>query len=379
MSSKSVTRATIATLLALGLSVLLFVQSVAAASWAAPVQITPNEVSVHDGCRSGDSALAAYVSFYDYVAVKRSNDGGASWMRQVKIEQGLVSEAAIACRGRMVDAVWINSYRARYANSDDRGRSFEAGRRISTKQDDEVIEADVARGPNGVVAVVWWNQNSDGYPDVIVNRVRARISLDGGETFAPTVTIGRGVAPSVAVGDGVVYVAYRAEDSNALVMRRSLNGGNTWRPPVTIAANTLDWPDVVAQGSEAYVGFTRGTQSGHRVVYRHTADKGATWSTAVPLGAKQGYGSSDLRLNLEGAMVQAAYVSCGDKHCNHFGRIMYRQSPDGVTWTAAERVAGGEFFGRGTVGRAIFSGRPIVLYTHSESTTYASKSRFRLP
>jgi hypothetical protein len=300
-------------------------------------------------------------------------------VRQVNIAEGDVSDPAIACRGRMVDAVWTNGYRARYANSSDRGRSFVAGRRISTKHDDEVVGVDVARGPNGVVAVAWWNQNSDGYPDLIVNRVRVRISVDGGQTFGPPSTIGHGSVPSIAVGDGVIYVAYQDEDSNALLLRRTLDLGQSWRPIVTIAENTIDWPDVVAQGSEAYVGFTWGGLSERGVAYRHTANEGAIWSAPVRLGSKQGYGSSDVRLNLDGDIVQAAYLRCGDKHCNHFGRVMYRQSKDGVTWTTAEQVAAGDFFGRSSVGAAIFVGRPIVLYTESSSKTYGPKSRFRMP
>lgn len=379
MFSKSVMRASLATPAALVVALLLSAQTAAAATWATPVQITADEVYVFDGCRSGDSALAAITSFYDHVAVKRSNDGGASWVRQVKIERGDVSDPAIACRGRMVDAVWTNDYRARYAKSHDGGRSFEAGRRLSPRADDEVIEVQVARGPGGVVAVVWWNQNSDGYPDLIVNRVRARVSLDGGETFGPTRTIGSGTVPSVAVGDGVIYVAYQEQDSNALSLRRSLDGGQTWKPSISMAAHTLDWPDLVAQGSEAYIGFTRGVLSERGVVYRRTVDKGATWATAVPLGAKSGYGSSDVRLNLDGDFVQAAYLRCGDKHCNYFGRIMYRQSTDGVSWSNAEFVAGGKFYGRSVVGGTVFAGRPIVLYTEPEPKTYTARSRFRTP
>ncbi len=379
MSSKSVRRASFASLLALGLSLLLFVQSVVAASWAAPVQIASDEVYVYDGCRSGDSAVAAITSFYDYVAVKRSNDGGASWVRMVKIEQGEVSDPAIACRGRMVDAVWTNGYRARYANSDDGGRTFGDGRRMSPTKDDEVIEADVARGPNGVVVVVWWNQNADGYPDLIVNRVRARVSLDGGETFGPTRTIGAGAAPSVAVGDGVIYVTYQDEDSNALLLRRSTDGGVSWTPRITIAANTADWPEIVARGSQAYIGYTRGTLSDPAVVYRRTLNKGETWELAVRLGRKRGHGSANLRLNVDGNLIQAAYLRCGASGCNYFGQIMYRESVDGITWTSPEPIAGGDFFGRGSVGGAIFAGRPIVLYTESESKSYAAKSRFRTP
>jgi hypothetical protein len=279
----------------------------------------------------------------------------------------------------MVDAVWTRGYRARYAGSDDGGKSFDAGRRISPSRDDEVIETDVARGPNGVVVVTWWNQNSDGYPDLIVNRVRARVSHDGGETFGPTRTIGAGASPRVAVGDGVIYVAYQDEDSNALLLRRSTDGGATWKPQITIAANSADWPDIVASGSQAYIAYTRGTLADPAAVYRRTIDKGKTWEPAVRLGRKSGHGSADLRLNIAGDIVQAAYLRCGRSGCDYFGQIMYRESVDGTTWNSPEFVAGGDFFGRGSVGGVLFAARPVVLYTDSTSMTYTAKSRYRNP
>src|SRR5215210_3895916 len=72
------------------------------ATWSEAVAITPDDVFVSDACRSHDSALAAYGSSFDFVAVKRSNNGGASWQREVRIAHGNVLHPQIACRGRKV-------------------------------------------------------------------------------------------------------------------------------------------------------------------------------------------------------------------------------------------------------------------------------------
>lgn len=353
--------------------------NVAGGTWSGPVAITPDDVRVANACRSRNSALVAYASSFTFVAVKRSNNGGASWQREVKIADGNVLHPQIACRGRRVDVVWQHGYRLRYAHSDDGGRTFGSSRRLSPWQDDEVVDVDVARGPGGLVAVVWSDQNSDGFPDV-TSRVRIRISHDGGQTFSATRTIAEnGVGGSVAIGDGVVYVAYSADDSFAVRVRTSADGGMTWTAPLTVTSSAWDGPDVVAQGGEAYIGYSRRKNSDHWLVYRRTLDSGQTWSSPMELTSPGVKPAADLHLNFDGDLLQAAYVRCGDHLCHYSGKLVYRESTDGVDWTDADVLAGGPFFGNGDVGGVTWAERPIVVYTGSDSERSYGLSRFRMP
>jgi hypothetical protein len=339
---------------------LLLVGQTLAVSWSSPIPLT----SSGNGWAGGLVTLGASTAVAIYedggrVFVRRSTDSGVSWAPRLRLTTDGESPA-IAARGSKVDAVWEQGGRVRYARSTDSGASFGASRTLSPSPEPLwPFDLAVARGPNGRVAVAWVEAQL-GFGDAF-SRVRVRVSRDGGATFDKAKTLARGSTtfylPSVAVGKGVIYVAYSSE--SRLRLRRSLDSGATWKAATTITSQG-DGASLTASGSQAHIAYSEFNGSNTWVRTRRTTDKGKTWASPINLSSATGKPSYSPRLSLQGGVVRAAFERCLDSSCNTSG-VFYRQSSNGTSWTSAEKVstdAGRDAHPAG-VG---FAGRVIVLY-----------------
>jgi hypothetical protein len=287
------------------------------------------------------------------VRVKRSVDSGATWGSSVTIS-GVGDLPAIAGRGSNVDVVWRQNSRVYYARSTDGGASFSRPRPISATWQ-MASEPAVARGPGGSVAIVWEDEET--------GRIRVRVSGDGGTSFGSAVilsTRSRLIGHAVAIGRGVIYVAYH--EGNSLLLKRSLDSGTTWSAPTAIADESAGWLTITAAGTHAYVASTviNTYPNWWKVVYRRTTDSGVTWSPLMDLSpaAWTGYGA---HIALQRGIVRAVFQRClpVESGCVDT-RTYYRQSSDGTSWTALEEIPP-EDLGGSPVGIA-FADKVLVLY-----------------
>jgi hypothetical protein len=216
------------------------------------------------------TALAVYDE-YDGVAsrvyLRRSTDSGRNWGAATLVSTSTTAaRPAIAAFNTDVDVVWAEgsgcggiggSCRIRYARSTDGGATFGASIALSPSTG-AAGYARVARGSNGRVVVAW--------TDWTTGRVQARVSTTGGASFGGAKAIVttsndpfdddvREAWPAVAVGKGVIYVAY-FKNWYTVQVRRSLDNGASWATAKKIAGNGNGWEqlDAVAQGTAAYVG-----------------------------------------------------------------------------------------------------------------------------
>ncbi len=310
----------------------------AAASWGTPVALSMSSHSFAEDlvALGGDNAVVLYTDGGD-VIVKRTTNGGGSWSSGVTLSgNGIFPH--MAGRGSKVDVVWPQNGRARYTRSTNGGVSFAPSVRLSPRSDDVQEEVEVARGSNGRVAVVWndiTNPDPFGTPH---NRLRIRLSHDGGQTFGParTLATGRVQLPSVAFGRGAIYFAYRSSPSQ-LYFRRSLNFGDTWSAPALLSNNLFDHPLLTAARDEVYVSYSSWASGNSWARYKRSTNRGATFGSAVNLSSKNGEQSFVAEMTLRGGLVQAAFERCVN-NCNRT-HVFYRQSTDGVNWTPAEKVS----------------------------------------
>ncbi len=196
-------------------------------------------------------------------------------------------------------------------------------------------------------------------------RVRVTESTDDGATWAvaraiePTTYCTAGCdKPWIAVGPGpggtgeAVYVGVLQETStNAnLAIMRSVDGGQTWTTPSVFAAGPLSiggstiipnlqtfvvGPDGVVHVT--YVGLSATNQranygdTNNRIVYRRSADGGATWGPARRVSATTDSPVyNQPMLDIDGNTVYIAYVSGTQQGA---WDIMLATSPDGgTTW-----------------------------------------------
>jgi hypothetical protein len=341
---------------------------VLAAGWSPPVKVLsrPNTTAFPDGliAPAGSTAVAVYetcnLSGTCYsVEVRRTADGGASWDPPVVLSNDGYF-ASIGGRGANADVAWVNNDNiVRYARSRNGGQSFGRARKIAFAE--HPGETSIARGPNGLVAIGWVQNSWTG-------KIKARISTDGGYSFGPAQTIATGsYEPGifVAVGNGVVHVAYVKDET--LFVRRSSDRGATWSTPRKIsnemAGSGPEAFSITADGSDAYVAYVHDSGA---LRYRHSADKGSTWSSELQLLKADRYASTP-RLALEGGVLRAVFSASNG--------LFYRESADGLTWSGRELVSEigyGAFVG--------FAGRPLVVYTAATGVSQSEvRSRYRTP
>ena len=194
-----------------------------------------------------------------------------------------------------------------------------------------------ARGP--VVTVAWRARGSAG------STLFARTSRDGGATFGPRVAVtatgpgsGLGV-PAVAVGEGLIVVAWTSRRTGEIKLRRSTDEGRTFgrvrslgrtgmsircRKPVTDGLVGL-----AIAGRRVHLSWSaaaRGRCLAERIVMRSSGDAGRRWGDTQTVTARQSYGWAEL--DARGRLVVATVqLPTG-------GLLVARSGEGGRDWTA---------------------------------------------
>jgi hypothetical protein len=327
-------------------------QSVGAAAWTGPITVT-NYPKYSTGLTALDDDVV--VAADGWGAVRRSADGGLTWGKWKQLADRSGDNGAlytdITGRGSSVDVVWeqytagtLGSGRVSYARSTDGGVTYSSPRTISS--DIYLYSLQVARGPGGVVAVIWIEDDSDNAADIVM-----RVSTNGGATFGPRRVVWNHVDAfevSAAVGDGVIHAGfvqpysggnYTGNSVPGLHVRRSVDQGGTWNKSARIggAPGTYCGPfiDMTAEGERAFVGFTTRSRPGYHPAcvpaYRGTSDKGQTWDIRGRL-TWPSWGGAGPVMSLDHGVVRAIYTRCkGSFDCEP--SLFYKQSVDGMDWS----------------------------------------------
>jgi hypothetical protein len=321
-----------------------------AATWNPPIPLSTSREGwgAKVVAAGGTSAVALFWHFPSRgVFVRRTTDAGATWAPALEIAPAGVNPA-IASRGTMVGVVWSGKGGIKFRRSLNGGVTFAPTVDVGSRSG---FSPAVSIGSSGVVAVAWASDR-DGSDEGVPGKIKVKVSTDGGQTFGPPVVlaIGNGIGyPTVAVGDGVVYVAYMGNPG--IFVRTSRDNGTTWSTPSKFARFSKYVPLLVADGSEAYLSYISGIGG----KYRRTTDKGETWSGLMYVTSAS-YASSVPIIAFGGPHVIAT------QHVG--GRIVYRDSPDGVSWSRSQTVWSPpvEQPPIGLLGGVAYPGRPLVVY-----------------
>jgi hypothetical protein len=359
--------------------VLVLTSQALATTWAAKVRLTTTGdafTDLHSLATLDSSHAVAIFQSGAYFWVRRTTDSGSTWKPRQKLSDGTkeVWASAISGQGTSVDAVWSesdhpsNTSVLQYRRSTNSGSTFAPFVALDTGTEFDTASPDVARGPNGVVAVAW--------DDPGTNLIRVRVSTNGGTSFAPVQTLGTSTStadapPTVAVGNGAIYVAYFSDDTH-VKLRRSLDGGATWKPATAVASDGSVYHysealSMTASGSHAYVAYTAANATQTWTRYRRTTNKGSTWSAVMDLSTPGAYISELPQLYLANSVLRAAYEQCSDSTCNH-SAVMYESSSNGTSWSTPETAShsGPKWAATSGIGVA---GKLIVLYVADNGGT----------
>jgi len=223
---------------------------------------------------------------------------------------------------------------------------------------------------------MWQDPAADSDADVLV-----RVSTDGGSTFTDGPTTS--AASAIAVGDGVIYVLFVAEDGT-VSLTRSVDEGRSWGAPAIVAADGTDdyGVSITAEGDEAYAAFRVSRGSNHWIQVVRTTDRGATWSSPLDVTLAAGWSYGHV-ISLQAGTARLAYSYCLLADCEATEGVAYRESIDGAPWSSPELVAGtGRVSAEVTsysVNAVGFVGRALVVYTEDQGDAETLYVRVRSP
>ncbi len=285
------------------------------------------------------------------VYYRRSPDSGTTWSTAILLSRPSIGEAGapvIEAAGNTIDAAWLESDDivggvdavAVYRRSLDGGLTWKDPIVISPGLESAGFPRLARSG--GRVEIVWTNEYT--------GSVFIRRSLDGGASWQPRANLGtttmkpfggtiREAYPTVAIGNGVTYVAWMST-ARTLKLRRSTNSGTTWKTAVTLATNGQAAPPaLVANGATALVGYGVRTSTDYWTVLRRTTNRGLHWAAALSLSPKTSTPSFAPVLSFRAGAYRAIYERCATNRCGS-SSVYYRKSTTGGrTWGLASKVS----------------------------------------
>jgi hypothetical protein len=230
----------------------------------------------------------------DQVVIQRSRDGGSDWTKERALFTAgarygrVLPNIAVASRGSVVAVAFrVQGAEATtlfVRTSRDGGRRFGKREAIASRSGKLALGVPAVAVGDGVLAVAWTDR-ADG-------EIRLRRSRDGGRSFTKALTLGRtrvSIECRGRVTDGLVgltaagsrlYLSWsdsseRSCMAGRIVMRTSPDGGGRWRDERTVTGSrSYGWAELAASG--ATVLATVQLPSGRLLVAR-SRDEGRSW------------------------------------------------------------------------------------------------------
>ena len=194
---------------------------------------------------------------------------------------------AIATSGSNVHVVWHDNtpgnFDIFYTRSVNGGVSFPEFKNLSDNSGESGIPAIASTGSS--VHVVWQDK-SLGISDIFYRR-----STDGGAAFPNVIknlssNAGFSGGPAIAVFANNVHVVWTDDTfgSFEILHRRSINGGDTFPNIILNLSNNAGIsfvPAVAVSGTNVYVVWQDDTKTNFDILYRPSANGGATFDPAI--------------------------------------------------------------------------------------------------
>lgn len=332
---------------------ILAAASTASADWQPAVRITnepgESEALSNGGrciCASGDAVNVVWTdnrSGNDDIYVRRSQDGGASWVSELCLSahEWEVRNPAVAAEGLSFHVVWAdlrNDYQEIYhRRSLDGGATWENDNRLTT------IDAGscnpIVAVSNSVVHVVWQDDRDQTGNDITYYKR----SADNGASWSPDVRLDdadESTVPVVAAADTLVYVVWNGlhDIYPVCYYRRSTDGGATWgeRRRVSDVYSIQLFPSVSAHGECVDIAWNDSRVGFSVILHKRSTDGGATWGPDNRVSVGEGY-SSLLTVAGIGSNVHVAWNDAETGNST----VLYQRSIDGgATWYPADEDLG---------------------------------------
>lgn len=275
------------------------------------------------------------------VFFRGSTDNGATWGPKIKLSNTgtlfIFATFDIAAHGSNVYITWEDDASADVflRRSVDSGATWKAIRNMSNNAGDSFDPQVAASGSN--VHVVWYD-NTPGKSEILLAR-----STDNGATWKAIKNVsnnaGDSAGPQITVSGSNVYVTWTdwTPGASDILFRGSADNGATWQPSVNLSSNptSSSSPQIAVSGSNVHVVWTqRITADEFGVLFRGSTNNGGTWGAKIKLSSSGGNVGSVPDVAAVGSNV---YVSWGD---DTIGDVLFRRSTDsGATWKSILNIS----------------------------------------
>jgi len=243
---------------------------------------------------SGSTVLVAWEDTRDGsadVAYRRSPDGGASFDALKFLTHGPLDETrpVLVMSGGVALAVWEDSRRGNRdlgsRRSVDGGQTWGA---FSFLVRSALDESEPSLSMDGDVAALAWVDRRHGNQDIAFRR-----STNIGASWLPITFLARGPAiesePSVALDGATMLVGWtdRRWGNDDPAFRRSVDAGANFGPRKFLLRASTDDSQLILRvdGLNGLLSWVDNRSGNRNVSYRHSADGGATWGSALRLVA----------------------------------------------------------------------------------------------
>lgn len=268
-------------------------------------------------CRDSSGAINAVWEESQQIMFARSNNGGESFTEPSNVAApgtfDRSTQMDIACGDGTVHAAWTvfdpSLYGVYHARSVDGGATFSEPTKISA-DDTGSYAPQIASTASGGVGVVWRDDKTAFTENVY------RGSVDDGLSFLPqkSITSPAGCA-AVGLSSTHVYLAWRDEIEEKLLVARSTDGGNIFFPPVLVDDSPeRDWcADIAvdAAGTIHLAGLNTAT-SERAILYSRSTDEGLSFEPPKQLAPEAlGLGGPRLAAGEAGRVYVLASQSYG--------------------------------------------------------------------
>ncbi len=327
----------------------IFFTKLLIAQWEPDVRLTNDTATSHTNYNHAKCIASAGCSLHivwcDYrdgngeIYYKRSTNDGTDWGQDTRLTYDIYSSVypAIAASHNVIHITWVGLGGIHYKRSINGGSTWLSDTIVSSVQD--AADPSIAVSDSHVYVGWWGSMNQD--------TIYFTKSDDAGQTWRKDTALidlrASAIAPYIASYDSIVYIFWYDHDLGGYYetfYKYSNDFGSTWSrdTQLTFPPNTSADPCASISGNDIHVAWTggiaKGTNVNFEIFYKHSTDRGTTWSADTNLSYSLGW----CRFQSISASASNVHLVWIDDYGGYWDIYYKKSSNRGYRWDSTVRL-----------------------------------------